>query len=58
MTIGLISSAIDGRNEGVDTVDKMYVETINVSINQSINQSIDLIATLPESRIANDMQLK
>jgi len=30
-----------------------------ISINQSINQSVSLIATLwPESRIANDMQLK
>jgi len=29
------------------------------SINQSINNSISLIATMrPESRIANDMQLK
>ena len=32
---------------------------IKESINQSINQSISLRATLrPESRIANDMQLK
>ena len=41
-------------------VDPTRYDLINhQSINQSINQSISSIATLrPESRIANDMQLK
>jgi len=35
------------------------LQTVFLSINQSINQSISLIETLqPDSRIANDMQLK
>ena len=44
----------------VETFDDMFVRFgHSTSVNQSINQSISLIASLrPESRIANDMQLK
>ena len=41
------------------SINQSINQSITQSINQSINQSISLISTLrPESRIANDMQLK